>query len=67
MNDEYCETLNMLIERDGFNIEKTPTIENHVNFLKSLSYVRGITQNSNLYSKKEENKGVNLEEDNEQS
>lgn len=47
----------MLLERDGFNIVKNPTNDRHIKYLRSLKYVRGITLNSNLYSKKEEKDG----------
>lgn len=52
--NEKCETLNMLLERDGFPIEKTPTNNTHIKFLRDLNSVKGISLNSNLYSKKEE-------------
>lgn len=43
----------MLLERDGFNVEKTPTLDKHMEFLRNLSIVKGLTLNSNLYSKNE--------------
>ena len=33
-SDETCETLKMLLERDGFPIEETPTNLRHVTFLR---------------------------------
>lgn len=44
----------MLLERDGFRIEKTPTNDVHIDFLRKLKTVKGLSVNSNLYSKKEE-------------
>lgn len=50
-----CETLELLLERDGFNVQKTPTNERHVKFLRSLKgMVIGLSVNSNLYSKTSE-------------
>jgi len=49
---DKCETLNLLLERDGFNTHNTPTIERHIKFLRSLTgLVTGLSLNSNLYSK----------------
>jgi hypothetical protein len=46
--------LDLLLERDGFNCEKTPTNEKHIPFLRSLKrVVTGLSLNSNLYSKTE--------------
>ncbi len=50
----YCETLKMLLERDGFNITKTPTVDRHLEFLNSLQAehkITGLSLNSNLYTK----------------
>ena len=60
--DTKSDTMDMLLERDGFNIESTPTNDSHVNFLRKLKIVIGLTLNSNLYSKKEE-KEEDVEED----
>mmetsp|Transcript_38160 Transcript_38160/g.28110 ORF Transcript_38160/g.28110 Transcript_38160/m.28110 type:complete len:109 (-) Transcript_38160:307-633(-) len=48
-----CETMEMLLERDGFHYEPTPTLDHHIPFLRSLPFVKGLTLNSNLYSKNE--------------
>lgn len=45
----------MLLERDGFKVEKTPTLDNHIKYLRKLDIVQGLSVNSNLYSKNEEN------------
>ncbi len=51
---ESCDTLKLLLERDGFPIHETPTNVRHVEFLrKQESLVKGITLNSNLYTNKE--------------
>lgn len=52
--DSKCETLDLLLERDGFPIVSTPTNDKHLEFLRKLKLVRGLSLNSNLYSKKEE-------------
>ena len=52
-----CETLEMLIERDGFHVKKTPTVDKHLKFLRALQNegkVTGLSVNSNLYTKKSE-------------
>ncbi len=49
-----CETLDLLIEKDGFNPKKTPTLEKHLEFLNSLDLLTGLSLNSNLYTKSEE-------------
>jgi hypothetical protein len=46
--------MEMLIERDGFNLDKTPTLDKHIPFLRSLSVVKGLSLNSNLYSRNED-------------
>jgi hypothetical protein len=53
-NGKKCETLDMLLERDGLNVAKTPTLDKHMEFLKSMDVVTGLSLNSNLYSKSEE-------------
>jgi hypothetical protein len=50
---EKCETLDLLLARDGFPIQKTPTNDSHLIFLNSLNEVNGISLNSNLYTKNE--------------
>ena len=52
-NDTKCETLEMLLDRDGFPVVSTPTNDKHLEFLKKMRIVRGLSLNSNLYSKKE--------------
>lgn len=62
---KQCETLKLLLERDGFNIQKTPTVERHLKFLTALEAeekVTGLSLNSNLYSKSEE-KQADIDED----
>eukprot|EP00347_Sterkiella_histriomuscorum_P014209 403361753 len=50
-DSKKCETLDLLLERDGFNYFKTPTNDRHIAFLKSLKdIVTGLSLNSNLYS-----------------
>ena len=52
---EGCDTYDLIMKRDGFSFEKTPTNVKHINqYLKQLpNIVKGITLNSNLYSKNE--------------
>ena len=46
-----CQTLDMLIEADGFPYESTPTNDKHMEFLRGLTVeVKGISLNSNLYT-----------------
>ena len=43
----------MLLERDGFPIEETPTNVRHVALLRNMTtLVKGITLNTNLYTNK---------------
>ena len=50
-----CETLQLLLNRDGFPFEETPTNVRHVAFLRAMdSLVKGITLNTNLYTNKEQ-------------
>ena len=58
-SDLKCETLDMLLDRDGFPIVSTPTNDSHLEFLRKMKIVRGLSLNSNLYSKKE---GVAIDE-----
>ena len=44
----------MLLDRDGFHVDKTPTLDRHLEFLNNLSVVKGLSLNSNLYSKAED-------------
>ena len=46
--------MNMLLERDGFHFEETPTNKTHISFIQKMKIVIGLTMNSNLYSKKED-------------
>jgi len=55
-NPKKCETLDLLLERDGFNVKKTPTVDKHLKFLDSLNLITGLTLNSNLYSKQDSEK-----------
>lgn len=51
---ESCETLKLLLERDGFPIQETPTNIHHVAYLREMKFlVKGITLNTNLYTNKE--------------
>ena len=53
-SEESCDTLKLLLERDGFPIEETPTNVRHVAFLRNIAaLVKGITLNTNLYTNKE--------------
>ena len=65
-----CETLNMLLNRDGFKMEMTPTLDQHIPFLRGMEVVKGLTLNSNLYSKLEKGKkrrgGNKYEDDDEE-
>jgi hypothetical protein len=49
-SNSHCETLDLLLKRDGFPYEKTPTNEKHIEYLRSLSLIKGISLNSNLYT-----------------
>lgn len=51
-----CETLQLLLDRDGFSVHKTPTIEKHIKFLRQLepNLISGLSVNSSLYSKANE-------------
>ena len=52
---DSCDTMQMLLKRDGFPIVPTPTNDRHVAFLKSLeNLVKGLSLNSNLYTSNEE-------------
>jgi len=57
-----CDTMEMLLERDGFQVEATPTLDGHIPFLRNLPMVKGLTLNSNLYSKNEEEEEEEEEE-----
>ena len=53
-SSDTCETLSLLLSRDGFPYEETPTNVKHVAFLKAMSnLVKGITLNTNLYTNQE--------------
>ena len=45
-----CETLDMLLKRDGFPYISTPTNDKHIGYLKSVKLVLGLSLNSNLYA-----------------
>lgn len=64
-SNESCETLRLLLERDGFPIEETPTNTKHVAFLRALEtpQVKGITLNTNLYTNKEVRTGDSSEDE----
>lgn len=47
------ETLDMLLDKDGFSVNSTPTLDRHIAFLNSLKFLAGLSLNSNLYSKSE--------------
>ena len=49
---EGCDTLQLILEKDDFQYEKTPTNESHIQkFLYGIEdIVHGITLNSNLYT-----------------
>lgn len=56
---EKCDTLEMLLEQDGFPIVETPTNDKHIAYLRTLkNIVHGITLASNLYTQKEKIKPV---------
>lgn len=57
MGDQSCDTLDLLLKRNGFPYEETPTNVRHVGFLNGLDLVKGITLNSNLYTNKESEEG----------
>lgn len=57
----------MLLEKDGFHYEKTPTNEKHIKFLRSLDCIRGMSVNSNLYTQVEEIKNDQIEESEEET
>lgn len=62
--NQKCQTLDMLLEADGFPYEKTPTNERHISYLRSLTNeVKGISLNSNLYTQKEKKKAYESDED----
>ena len=49
--DETCETLELLLKRDGFPIVETPTNLRHVAMLREMDQlVKGITMNNCLYT-----------------
>jgi hypothetical protein len=51
---QTCDTLDMLLKRDGFPLEPTPTNLKHVEYLKNMPLVKGVSLNSNLYVNNEE-------------
>ena len=53
-SDSRCDTLDLLLQRDGFQVQKTPTVDKHVKYLRGLvreGKVTGLSVNSNLYTK----------------
>jgi hypothetical protein len=53
--DDKCETLGLIMEKDGFPYEKTPTNVKHISYLMENSdIVKGVSLNSNLYTAQEE-------------
>lgn len=50
--------MQLLIENDGFNVDQTPTLDRHIKFLNNLDIIKGLSLNSNLYSKAEESEEV---------
>jgi hypothetical protein len=49
-----CDTLKMLLDRDGLSIVKTPTVDRHLEFLRNMQaehQITGLSLNSNLYTK----------------
>lgn len=52
-NETTCETMELLLKRDGFPVVKTPTNDRHISFLRSMPLVGGLSLNSNLYSNNE--------------
>ena len=62
-SDNSCDTLELLLERDGFPIQETPTNNRHVTFLRDLdTLVKGITLNTCLYTNKESGQEERSEE-----
>lgn len=35
-DSKKCETLRMLLDRDGFKVHKTPTVDKHLEYLRKL-------------------------------
>ncbi len=47
-----CETLQMLLDKDGFQLQThTPTLDRHLDFLNTKLSITGLSLNSNLYTK----------------
>mmetsp|Transcript_30241 Transcript_30241/g.46237 ORF Transcript_30241/g.46237 Transcript_30241/m.46237 type:complete len:113 (-) Transcript_30241:239-577(-) len=51
--DDRCDTLDLIMKKDGFNYDHTPTNDSHVQFLEGLPQVKGLSLNSNLYTTQE--------------
>lgn len=49
---ETCPTIELLLKRDGFPYEETPTNVRHIAWLRTQDLVKGITLNANLYTNK---------------
>ena len=54
----HCETMDLLLKRDGFPIVECPTNIKHVKYLREMEHVAGISLNSNLYSNNESQEKV---------
>lgn len=52
-NATKCETMELLLKRDGFPIIESPTNDSHIKWLRQNEMVHGISLNSNLYSNNE--------------
>ena len=49
--ETVCQTMELLLKRDGFPYVETPTNDRHISFLKGMKdLVKGLSLNSNLYS-----------------
>jgi len=52
----------MLLKRDGFPIVSTPTNDKHVDYLRTVDLVKGISLNSNLYNNNDNEKELLVQE-----
>ena len=52
----------MLLKRDGFPIVSTPTNDKHVDYLRTVDLVKGISLNSNLYNNNDNDKELLVQE-----
>ena len=54
-DSEGCDTLELIMKKDKFQYEKSPTNDAHIKYLQSQQdIVKGLTLNTNLYTEKEE-------------